>query len=61
MSGGGRRRVTHQRPLDRHSDIAVRWWRHPRRFDDADYVVSPERPGIVLHQTTNVRRLPECP
>jgi hypothetical protein len=30
-----------------------------RPFDDADYVVSPERPGIVLHQTTNVHRLPE--
>lgn len=30
-----------------------------RPFDDADYLVSRERPGIVLHQTTNVHRLPE--
>jgi hypothetical protein len=30
-----------------------------RPFDDADYLISFERPGIVLHQTTNVHRLPE--
>jgi hypothetical protein len=30
-----------------------------RPFDDADYLVSSDRPGVVLHQTTNVHRLPE--
>ena len=30
-----------------------------RPFDDADYLISPEHPGIVLHQMTNVHRLPE--
>lgn len=30
-----------------------------RPFDDADYIVSWGRPGVVLHQTTNVHRLPE--
>lgn len=30
-----------------------------RPFEDADYLVSPARPGIVLHQTTNVHHLAE--
>jgi hypothetical protein len=30
-----------------------------RPFEDTDYFISPEQPGIVMHQTTNVHRLPE--